>query len=207
MVLGVAVLLQRLHILDFKFWSFFWKLWPLIIVIGGVRKILSKEVTSGVIVSVIGLILLISSLFTWNIFTYVWPLILIGIGISIIFSNSDEGSKGKFINNERLSDTVIFSERRYRLNSSNFTSAKADVVFSQYNLDLRDVKIGKSGANIKVNSVFSSVDILVPKGCRVITYGSDIFGSWESNIESRDIEDPILEISGSALFGSVRIKE
>ena len=63
LLLGVVILLGKLRIFNFNFdfWSILWKLWPLVLVCFGVNKILSKNVVSGMIISVIGLLFLIST--------------------------------------------------------------------------------------------------------------------------------------------------
>lgn len=208
LLLGIAILLEKLKIFNFDFWNFLWKLWPLILVGVGVNKILSKNVVSGMIISVIGLLFLISTVFSFNIFSYFWPIVLIGVGLSIIFNN-DENNRGSCHTSteERLNDSAIFWGTEKRLESSDFTGGRIDVVFGGYDLDLSDVKIAKGGAKLEVNAIFGGVDIVAPRDCRVITSGGGIFGSWESNLKSRDVKEPVLEISGSAVFGGVEIKE
>ena len=49
--------------------------------------------------------------------------------------------------------------------------------------------------------------VIVPKDCKVIANGTGIFGGWDSKIASRDIKSPVLEITGSAIFGGVEVKE
>ena len=210
LLLGVVILLSKLRIFNFNFdfWSILWKLWPLVLVCFGVNKILSKNVVSGMIISVIGLLFLISTVFNFNIFSYFWPIVLIGVGLSIIFNNEEEDrSDHKTSMKDRLNDSAIFWGTDKRLKSSNFAGGKIDVVFGGYELDLRDVKIAKNGAKLEVNAVFGGAEIVVPKDCRVITNGNGFFGGWESNLKSRDVKEPILEISGSVVFGGVEVKE
>lgn len=208
LLLGVVILLGKLKIFNFDFWSILWKLWPLVLVGFGVNKILSKNVVSGMIISVIGLLFLISTVFNFNIFSYFWPIVLIGIGLSIIFNNEEEDRSGyKTSMEDRLNDSAIFWGTDKKLESSKFAGGKIDVVFGGYELDLRDVKIAKNGAKLEVNAIFGGAEIVVPKDCRVITNGNGFFGSWESNLKSRDVKEPILEISGSVVFGGVEVKE
>lgn len=208
LLLGVVILLGKLRIFNFDFWSILWKLWPLVLVGFGVNKILSKNVVSGMIISVIGLLFLISTVFNFNIFSYFWPIVLIGVGLSIIFNNEEEDRSGyKTSMEDRLNDSAIFWGTDKKLESSNFAGGKIDVVFGGYELDLRDVKIAKNGAKLEVNAIFGGAEIVVPKDCRVITNGNGFFGGWESNLKSRDVKKPILEISGSVVFGGVEVKE
>lgn len=207
LLFGIAILLEKLKIFNFDFWNFLWKLWPLILVGVGVNKILSRNVVSGMIISVIGLLFLISTVFDFNIFSYFWPIVLIGVGLSIIFNNDEDRSNYQISEKNKLSDFVIFWGTEKRLESSDFTGGRIDVVFGGYDLDLSDVKITKGGAKLEVNAVFGGAEIVVPKDCRVITNGGGFFGGWESNLKSRDVKEPVLEISGSAVFGGVEIKE
>ncbi len=210
-LLGVAVLLEKFSFWSFiniNFWDFIWKLWPLIIVSIGINRILYKDVTSGIIISIIGLLFLINSLFDINTLAYFWPILLIGIGIYIMTKKDDNVVIPSNVSTkDRFTDTVVFWGDEKRLTSDNFVGGKIDVFFGGYDLDLSDVKIAKGGAKLEVNTLFGGADIIVPKNCRVVTNGSGIFGGWDAKLASRDVKEPVLEITGTAFFGGVDIKE
>jgi len=93
------------------------------------------------------------------------------------------------------------------MTSKNFKGGEVNTVFGGYQLDLRDVKVAKEGAEININCAFGGVEIFVPKDCRVVTNGTGILGGWTPDLKSNEVETPVLTISGVVAFGAVDIKE
>jgi predicted membrane protein len=188
------------------FWTFFW---PALFLGIGITLIFDKNFTPGVIFSLVGLAMLASRLLNWNFWSTFWPLILIGIGLSIILRKDKEvslNSAAKVSNDDTLDDNVLFWGVEKKLTSKNFKGGEINTIFGGYQLDLRDTKIAKDGAELNVNCAFGGVEIFVPKNCRVVTNGTGILGGWTPNIEPSSVDEPLLTIKGVAAFGGVEIK-
>jgi predicted membrane protein len=131
------------------------------------------------------------------------------MGLSVIFRKEDShfNSGKKFDSNEKISDTVLFWGLDKKLDSKSFKGGEVNAVFGGVKIDLRDVKIAKAGAKIIANAAFGGVEIIVPKECKIVADGMGILGGWENKVTSRDAKEPVLEITGTAVFGGVEIKE
>ena len=212
LLLGVLVMLNNVGILlpygitISTFWNFFW---PALFLGIGVTLIFDKNFTPGVVFSLIGMAMLVNRFFNWNFWSTFWPLILIAIGISIIFKREKEislNSSKKVSDEDRVEDNVVFWGVEKKVTSKQFKGGEINTVFGGYQLDLREAKIDKGGAELNVNCAFGGVEVFVPKGCRVITNGTGILGGWSPNLPSNDVKEPILTIKGVAAFGGVEIK-
>lgn len=202
-----------LRVYGINLWDFIWKLWPLILVYLGVRFLVQRNTTPGLILLIVGTLLLLSNIVSFSFWSLLWPLLIIGIGISILFKDeSKEADKGdgvakKEISKEDyISQTVVFFGWEKVSKSNKFRGGEVNAAFAGVKLDLREAKIDPKGAKLHINCAFGGVEVLVPTNCRVITNGTGIFGGWSPKVKSSDVDTPTLEITGLALFGGVEIK-
>lgn len=195
--------------LGFNTWRLIGLIWPAALLFAGVKMILNQNTTAGVIVLTFGLGIFLSNLFRWNFFGVMWPLILIAVGVSIFLKQDNDNINTGMKKDERdkFQDSVIFWGVDKELTSKDFKKADLNVAFGGYKLDMRDAKISKDGAKIIANTAFGGIEIIAPKDCKVVSRGSGIFGGWDNKLADRDTKAPVLEISGSAIFGGVEIKE
>jgi predicted membrane protein len=219
-VFGILLLLEQTSIIS-QFSSILGEIltrfWPLVLIFFGTKLLISKTYIPGIILFIIGLALLSSNLFSWDFFGVLWPLILIVIGMSILIRKEEFVEKGKEDEKESkdakeskdsfLSETVVFWGTGKKMESKEFKGGEINVAFGDYELDLREAEISKKGAKIHLNCAFGDVDIFVPKKCRVKTSGSIFLGEWEPEIKERDVTEPVLEITGSVLFGSAKVRD
>jgi len=190
-------------------WNIMGTFWPLLLVLLGVRMFMEKNNSGGVILTVLGLVFLSTNLFDWNFFAILWPTIIIAIGLSVIFR--DETPRVNHVTSsstkqDRINESVLFWGMDKAINSKEFAGGEINVLFGGAKLDLRKATIAKEGAKLHVNCMFGGIEILVPNNCRVVTNGTGILGGWTPMMETNDIEEPVLEITGSVAFGGVEIK-
>jgi len=215
--LGILFLVDQTGIFGtygINLWSLIWKLWPLILVFFGIKFLIERNSTAGLIFLILGTLLLLSNLFTYNFWSLLWPLLIIGIGISILFKDETkieharkENFEKKEISKENfITQTVVFFGWDKVSRADKFRGGEVNVAFGGVKLDLRDAKIDPKGATLHVNCAFGGVEVLVPSNCRVISNGSGIFGGWAPKLNSSDVEKPVLRINGVALFGGVELK-
>jgi len=209
---GILLLLEQASIISsFSriIWDIFSTFWPLVLILLGTKLIIDKTYTPGVIFFVLGVSFLSSNLFDWNFFAVLLPIILIALGMSMLFRREKIPQKGgeKESREERISETVVFWRLQKKVRTKNLSGGEINLAFGDLELDLRETEINKKGAKIHLNCAFGDVDIFVPKNCRVKTSGSVVIGEWEPNIKKRKVSEPVLEITGSVLFGSVKVRD
>ncbi|PKN02726.1 hypothetical protein CVU76_01680 [Candidatus Dojkabacteria bacterium HGW-Dojkabacteria-1] len=209
--LGILFLIEQTGFFgrfSISIWNLVWTFWPLILIFLGTRLLIERNTNGGLILLVLGVVFLSTNLFQWNFFAVLWPVVIITIGLSILLrreggsfnTSTTTTSAGK------MNESVVFWGVDKIVNSKEFKGGELNVAFGGIKVDLRDAKISKDGAKLHVNCAFGGVEILVPKDCRVITNGTGILGGWESKVEERKIDEPVLEITGGVAFGGVEIK-
>ncbi len=159
----------------------------------------------GILIIIIGL----SALTGLSLFKFAFALILIIIGIRIISGGSWRDHhwdfSQKFVSNEDfLNEVVIFGPLRKTIKSENFKGGKIVAVFGGGEVDLSQVKAAEKTVNLEVVAVFGGGKIIIPKGWKVNSQGTAIFGGYNSRVESGDGEI-VLNIKGAAIFGGVEI--
>ena len=189
--IGGLLLLEQTSILpsiSHLLWEGLWKFWPLILIFVGARLLIQRNDTPGIILLLLGVSILSSNLFNWNFFGVIWPVGLIAIGMSILLGrdrpkvNTSQSETSK----DFISDTVVFWGLERKVKSKNFKGGEFNVAFGGLELDLRDVKVSKSGAKVHINCAFGGVEVFVPKDCRIKTSGTGIFGGWNPKVEERE---------------------
>ena len=211
--IGSLLLIERLGILlpfNIDVWRIIGMFWPLILIYLGLKLFFDNNTTGGVILFTIGAVILLTNVFNWNFFAVLWPLLIIGIGISILTRKEEEWRFNRVSSehsDEYIKDSIAFWGSDKKITSKKFKGGEINVVFGGMTLDLREAKVDKGGAKLNVNVAFGGVDIFVPKDCRVITSGTGVLGGWDPHLKSSDIKEPVLEITGTAVFGGVDIKD
>ncbi len=211
-VLGTLFLIEQTGILGFSLpvWDIVWTFWPLVVIFFGAKLLTQGNHSGGLVLLVLGVVLFSTTLFKWNFFSVLWPIIIITIGASILLKKDKPlesvNKSKKVVDEDRLSETVVFWGVEKKVNSDKFKGGEINVAFGGAEIDLRDAKVSKDGAKLHINVAFGGVDLLVPKDCRVVSEGTGILGGWDVTLEKRDINEPILTITGSAVFGGVEIK-
>jgi len=83
------------------------------------------------------------------------------------------------------------------------------VVFGSAEIDLRGARIAGGEATVSLSAVFGSIEVFVPRNWQVLVEGSPVLGSIDSHKGTvPDAERTgTLRVLGSAVFGSIDIKE
>lgn len=212
LVIGCLLLIERLGVfLPFSIntWEIIGYLWPLVLVAIGVKLFFENNTTGGVILLTLGSVIFLTNVFNWNFFSILWPLLIIALGVSILIRKEEDhfNVESSEYTDDYLKDSIAFWGSDRRVTSKSFKGGEINVAFGGLTLDLRDAVISKDGAKLNVNAAFGGIDIYVPKDCRVKTNGTGILGGWDPQIKGNDIKEPVLEITGTAIFGGVDIKD
>jgi predicted membrane protein len=212
-VLGALFLFAQLDWWDFG--RVVGRFWPVIFILLGISMLISnnfKHVGGGIFFILFGTFFL---LVKWNVLhtigRYIWPVAIICAGLWILLRPAMGVSKKKIpeMTGDDLDINQVFSGSARKVESQNFRGGKADVVFGSTQIDLRTAKLAGGQATLTLSVVFGGIEVLVPNEWQVIIEGTPVLGS----IESRKATIPdaqktgTLSIKGSAVFGSIEVKE
>lgn len=213
-VVGLILGLNALEITNINIFFDGW--WTLIIIIPCVIGLFKDIEKIGDIVGIIlGIILLLCCQDILN-FRVIWklliPIILIIAGLCFIFKDTIGGKVAKEIKrlntNKKgiLEYTATFSGQNINFDKQVFNGVNLNAIFGGIKCDLRNSAIN-SDQVINANSIFGSIDILVPNNVQVKIKSMPIFGGV-SNKSSHMVntEVPTLYINASCIFGGVEIK-
>ena len=209
-IFGILFLIEQTGIfgIHIPVWDVIWTFWPLILIFLGAKLLIQGNYSGGLILLVLGVVFLSTTLFKWNFFAVLWPVIIITIGASILIKREDNpiNTAVKSSTKDLLNETVVFWGSEKKIESEKFKGGEINVAFGGITIDLRDSKVAENGANLHINCAFGSVEILVPKNCRVVSEGTGILGGWDVEIEKRETTKPVLTITGGVILGGVEIK-
>lgn len=223
---GSLMFLSNLGLLpELNLWSF----WPLIFVVAGVAKLTGDTNSTGRALGV--LLIVFGSLFTLastgilhlrtHDDSWVFSLLLIGFGslalIKVLEGRDYRGpqaglspeaiSSGNLVNEQ-----AVFGSVKRKVDSADFQGGKLESVFGAISLNLRRAQIASAerSATLEVNAIFGTIELFVPETWRIVVQAAGIFGNVEDKTlanKASGFEGPSLFITGSAIFGSVEIKD
>jgi predicted membrane protein len=212
--IGVLLLLHQNGILRF---SDIWRLWPLILVAGGLVRLTQFGSTSrfmGGLMIAVGLVFEAAEfhLIPYSVWA-LWPLGIIALGLLLLWQSlqpKDEREPGWKLefHAPEAGNFSVFGGGKRRINTPDFTRADVLAVFGGYELDLRKAGIKGASAIIDATAIFGGIEILVPEDWNVIVRGVGIFGGYgdESHHGPVSAPAPELIVQGVAIFGGVAIK-
>lgn len=211
--LGVLFLLDQMGRLDFG--DLVGRFWPIVFIVIGISILLSnnfKNVGSGIFFILFGAFFLLLRLHIFDraVWHYIWPLAIIATGLWLLLRpagrpNRNEASE---VGSEDLSISQVFSGSARKVESQNFRGGKADVVFGSAEIDLRAAKLAGGQATLVLSVVFGGIEVYVPRDWQVVLEGSPVLGSIDSHKKAATVPaTQTLTIKGSAVFGSIEVKE
>ena len=125
------------------------------------------------------------------------------VGLSLIFKESFK-TKTK-IKDKNLKEYVsTFSSQDLDFSNEEFKSSKMSAIFGSLKCDLSKAKI-KEDTIIKIESIFGSVNLIVPSDYQVKISSNCIFGGVNNKTKKND-NKKILYIEVNCLFGGVEVK-
>ncbi|MBI2416708.1 MAG: hypothetical protein HYV28_02195 [Ignavibacteriales bacterium] len=203
-VIGAFYLLSTFNVISDELRHVFIS-WPsLLIVIGVVNLINSRNNTFGIILIVIGGIFLLKRVFPGIYFNneIIVPMVLIGLGSLLIFRR-----KG---NKDRLDEVAIFGGGERYVQSDNFVGGNILAVFGGMEIDLTECKLGPGENVLDIVAIFGGCEIRVPQDWKIVIDVVPIFGGFSQKFR-RDpnlVQDPtkVLKIKGVVIFGGGELK-
>lgn len=211
--LGVLFLLDQMDKLDFG--DLVGRYWPVIFILIGVSILLSnnfKNIGSGIFFILFGAFFLLIRMrvFDRAVWHYIWPLAIIGAGLWILLRPAwhPDREGATETGADDLNINRVFSGTSRKIGSQSFRGGKAEVVFGSAEIDLRGAKLAGGQATLVLSAVFGGIEVYVPRDWQVVLEGTPVLGSIESRRKSPGVPNSdILTIKGSAVFGSIEVKE
>ncbi len=224
--LGVLFLLENL---GYVYIRDLWDFWPVFLILLGASRMANcrgpRGLASGLIVVAIGGIFLAHNLgyIPFDIARAFWPVILILFGVGLLIRGFDgprwqrqrDWQGAGFRNPNVAGDTAnstsqiaVLGGSRRRVISQDYQGGDALAILGGIQLDLRSAGTPRPEIHIDANALFGGVDIRVPDDWNVTIRGMGIFGGFDDMSRFREPQPgkPNLVVTGTAMFGGVRVK-
>lgn len=207
-VLGVIFFLTENHILH---GYDIWKLWPLVLIIGGVAKTYNRPSrVEGWLLVAVGLVFLASTFGFLNISPFaLWPMALIAAGVLLLWrALVQHDSASAELPKPGADNLIMFGGAEIQFSGQEFEGTAVTVICGGYNLDLRNSTLKGDRAVIDASVMFGGVDLRVPPTWNVVVHGFPMFGGYsdETTHPNAKLDSPQLIVKGSVMFGGVSIK-
>jgi predicted membrane protein len=217
--------------LAFLFDNFGWidayrvlRLWPILIIIAGVLKIMQTQTNSGYVTGG-GLILLGAAMtlhrlgivdFSWHKW---WPALLIVVGVSVVIKAMDRHQTPQSAMpaepmqkapmavsaDDTVDATAILGAYRRSLRSQNFRGGEITAVLGGVEIDLRQASINGE-AVLRVFAIWGGIDIKVPPDWTVVLQGTPILGGFDEKTSVPPNSAKRLVIQGYVIMGGLEVK-
>lgn len=137
--------------------------------------------------------------------------ILLGIRMILRYSavrNDNGACRKSYLAGKNLEEVcTIFRHTSVTCNAPTFKGVEATAAFGRLRLDLSDKTI-ENEAVIRANSIFGTVEILLPGNVQVVSDSSNFFGKMARSVNTSDGgEKPVVYVYGNASFGRVHIRQ
>jgi predicted membrane protein len=225
---GALLLLDRLNIgVDIQLRDY----WPALIILIGIVKLLqpgrSRQVFWGLVLVGVGGLFQLNNLGVIDFwFDDLWPIAIIIAGIAIIrFSagrhrfvviknhvKGDNGpccggfTKNHSVNDDHVNISVTFGGGEYKITSKEFKGGDVNATLGGVEVDFRDAEISGDSAALNISAVLGSVELQVPSHWQVTVQGDPFMGAIENKTTSPKEASKKLTIRGSAVMGSIEVK-
>jgi len=190
--------------------------WPmLLVIIGLVMTLGSKEKTGGIIVMAVGGFFMIPLVFreTFHMYNMFWPSIFIIIGVIFIVTRrrgwNSVRTKG-MIGDDYIDYVNVFSGGERQIVSQNFRGGKVSAIFGGIELDLTKARMAPGRNEIEIACVFGGATIIVPDNWYVTIEVTPVLGGFSDSRKlspGRTVESSSqLVLRGAVVFGGGEIK-
>jgi predicted membrane protein len=190
-----------------------WRYWPLIIVAGGVAKVLTASTTAGrvtgAVFTAVGALWLGDNfrVLRFHIWDW-WPLFFVFVGLRIIFRTRpapDVQGDPTMTSDAVISGFAFWSAFRRRIVST-FKRADLTAIMGGIELDLRGASTTNGEAIVDVFAMWGGIEIKVPPDWAVSNQAMAIMGGVEDKSKATSDARQRLIVRGFVLMGGVEIK-
>ncbi len=218
-VAGTLFFLDNLNLIQLDF--SLWKLWPLLLVIIGLTKLLEpaplRKPLFGLFMIIIGGLFLLDEFGRIEFdFHYIWPLLIIFAGIHIIkdhvcgrpCSRSDMlcGSKNQEYSEDYLNFSAVMGGGDYRISSRSLKGGRITAIMGGFELNLREADMEGDEMHIDVTAIMGGVEIALPTTWAVVLQGVPLMGGFENNTAQQGETKKKLVVHATVILGGVEFK-
>lgn len=235
-IIGISMLIGLFFDISVgrEFWRALRIWWPAIIIFFGIAQLTNgkDKITSGLIITSIGIALLLDNLgLVPGFWSVLIPLLLISGGIHLALDKS-KSPRSKSYNNDNNDEysnpetdyetqrsnaktfnhdiNSIFASTEKSIADSNFHYASISSVFGSSQIDLRDCIAGAKHVELGLRSVLGSIELVIPSNWRLVTSGNPILGNFEdrtrgSSHPDTDIVECIVKME--CILGNIEIRD
>jgi predicted membrane protein len=177
----------------------------------------------GLIVGIILILIGISALTGIPFFGFLFALVLIAIGVRMIARRSvadgwhwddhhhdhghDHGTAAPASGERTIDEVAIFSALNRSYATEHFKGGKIVMVFSGGEIDLTQVKVDGSEIHLEVSSIFSGIQITIPKDWKVVSTANVFLGGVDTSNAQGGDGAVTLVIHGDAVFGGIEVRK
>lgn len=214
-VIGLLLVIRNMDIMPYYFENIIFS-WPMILVaVGLVLAVGSKERLAGYIVMGVGGFFLLPYIFneSFNIYRLFWPAVFVVIGVVLITTrygkSSDEENKD-LPGDDFFDISNVLSGTNKRVHSNAFRGGKISSVFASADIDLTQAQLAAGTNIIEITCIFGGVTIIVPDDWYVILDVSPVLGGFTDSRKKSSLVVPDsskqLIIKGTFLFAGGELK-
>ncbi|MEM7349764.1 MAG: DUF5668 domain-containing protein [Acidobacteriota bacterium] len=212
--LGIVFMLERMDWIDA---DNVLRFWPLIIIAGGVSKILrpgsSSSWVTGLLITAVGVWLQL------NILGYVpfsfwdfWPLVLVLIGARLVWRGMEGKRRSVATDSASTVNAVaVMGGVTRNSNAPDFSGGDLVAFMGGCEVDLSQARIEQGLAVVDAFAFWGGIEIRVPEEWTVIVQGVPFLGAFEDSTRPQAVDSQYkvrqeLVVKGFAIMGGVEIK-
>ena len=223
LLVGALTLASKVLDWDVSFWNI---LWPSALLIFGLNGLFPKFSVFSLGVALFGGYFLVNHLGIWSLNIageMVFPIIVLLFGLSLLidalrkpkkprfsFSHSNDKSDKAHSTfceeGEHFDCSVRFCENTYEISLPRLSSGNASVSFGELTLDMTHCEEIADECDLELTCSFGTLELLVPKSCRIVPDNSAAFGSVEFTGHPDPDAHTVIRLDGSVSFGSIEIR-
>ncbi len=214
--LGIIFMLDRLDVL---YAGEILRLWPALLIMFGLFKILQSYSGTGKFIGLIfvisGSLLLIGKLTSLSFgFSDFLIILLIGLGTTLIWSSLARRSSPGILSTDESEDPnsyvnvfAFMGGIKRQCTSKDFKGGEATAIMGGCEIDLRNAEIKQDEVYLDIFALWGGIELRVPDSWTVILDGTPLLGGFEDTTTPSGSEQAKrLIIKGYAIMGGMEIK-
>lgn len=215
MVLIIVGLMLAINALGFAHIDIFFDgWWTLFIIIPSLIGLVDGKDRYGSFIGlIIGATLLLSAqgfISIGLVMKLVVPFIIVLIGLSVLqkgLFGEKVKEKVEIKDSDDFENIAVVMADDYKVIKGEFKGAIVETVFGHSTIDLSDAKI-RDNASIKISSIFSKTDIILPEGVTLKMNSTRVFGSVTNVVKDTKAtkKDKNVYVEAVAVFGGIFLR-
>lgn len=215
-VLGVLIGLDTFEVVDINFFFDGW--WTLFIIVPCTIDLFrGRDKTFDFLGIAVGVFLLLAcqrAITFEMLLKLMLPTVLVVIGLSLLFKDTMFGGKTakaiKHLNETKANArdyTATFSTQNVNsVDNEVLESMNITATFGSVKCNFENAVVNQDIV-INANSTFGNIEIIAPKGVRIVTKSTSIFGGVSDKTETvqQDLALPVIYVNAVCMFGGVDI--